>query len=298
MIDHIVHLADDLSLSASRHGKLRLLRWKYSLLHATYQSGATAIGVRSSWMASADFPERVEHIFSSDRDDEISQSFAEIRSSLVNPSIPSVSAVRNWNEAAKAAIGDLLVVIADDLMPCAGWDTLLDDVLVDLDPSRTAFVVKIAELENRDDLLLRHPVISRKYYERFGLWNSEYHGHYVDHDFTYAAYHHGLVLDGRRVRVTQLNAAYGQDVPLTASQVRMAAESAIDGRALFEKRWPQRRRRVTKRYFRPRPGLRRVPEWRRLGRIGLAKLGYLKGGIPRSLRTRYQAGSGLVKRAP
>lgn len=240
--------------------------------------------MRAEWLAAASSSERVEHIFSSDADDEISQSLSEIRAGVVNPRMQGVSAVRNWNAAAAAARGDLLVVIADDLLPCARWDALLDEVLVDLDPLLTPFVVKIAESDSHRDLLLRHPVVSRAYYNRFGLWNPEYQGHYVDHDFTYAAYNHGLVLDGRRVRLTHMNAAYGHSATRTESQVRMMSESATDGRALFARHWPLWRRRSTKRYFRPKPGQTRIHEGKRLFRIGIAKLGYLKAIVPHRMR--------------
>ena len=41
--------------------------------------------------------------------------------------------------------GDVLVVIADDLLPVAGWDNQIDELCVDLDPRRAPFVIKLRD---------------------------------------------------------------------------------------------------------------------------------------------------------
>src|SRR6476646_7802668 len=92
---------------------------RISLLHATYRAGQIALEGRDAWLARAGDPEQIEHIFAFDADDELSAGF----DGVASPPRDGVTAVRNWNAAAAVATGDLLVTIADDLLPCEGWDT-------------------------------------------------------------------------------------------------------------------------------------------------------------------------------
>ena len=88
---------------------------------ATYRAGSPAVTLRDKWIAAANQPGRVEHLFSSNADDEISMTCEEVAAGIIGCEMPGqVTAVRNWNAAAAACTGDLLVVIADDLHPLSG----------------------------------------------------------------------------------------------------------------------------------------------------------------------------------
>ena len=85
-----------------------------SLLHATYQRSSDPVEVKMIWLERAAHPERVEHIFALDADDRSSLEFTDGHLRVVSPGDAQwATSVRNWNAAASAASGSLLVVIAD-----------------------------------------------------------------------------------------------------------------------------------------------------------------------------------------
>jgi len=201
--------------------------------------------LRDKWIAAADQPSRVEHLFSSNADDEISMSCEEIAAGVVGCEMPGrVTAVRNWNAAAAASTGDLLVVIADDLHPSHGWDTALEALCHDLDPVRAAFVIKVNDHNVLDDLI-RHPVISRNYYKNYGLWHPQYDGYYVDNDFALSAHRRNVVIDGSQL-----------------------------GKAIFVPRWPTWKRRLIRWPLKPRAGQVVISPAERAIRGTVARLGY------------------------
>ena len=170
-----------------------------SLLHATYRAGERAVGVREEWLARAARPSRVEHVFSLDEDDAVSVAATGGLVRVVNPAVPGVTAVRNWIAAAKAASGDLLFVIADDLTPPHGWDATLDGLIGRVDPRRMAFAVRVADIVPSTDsrpTLMRHPVVSRRFYEEHGLFHPAFSGVFCDDDITMRAFRRAVVLDG------------------------------------------------------------------------------------------------------
>src|SRR5882724_9650615 len=105
-------------------------RPRISLLHATYKRVGGPAEVRDAWLDRAVDPDSIEYVLSMDADDLATVAVTEGLPRLVNPPQGgAVTAVRNWNAAAAAANGDLLVVIADDLFPPHGWDrTLLETI--------------------------------------------------------------------------------------------------------------------------------------------------------------------------
>lgn len=223
-----------------------------SLLHATYRAGPKAVAIRDAWLSAASTPERVEHLFACDEDDQISLATPEVSAGIVGPSTGDcVSAVRNWNNAARACSGDLLFVIADDLTPPAQWDSTLDRILVDLDPRRAPFVVNARDADDEGFYLIRHPIVSRRWYDRYGLFRPEYHGSYADNDLTYHATSLGLVIDGRALHLDHQHPTRGIDK--TESHKRVIADYDY-GKAVFKRRWPVWKRRMVRRPLRPRPG--------------------------------------------
>lgn len=102
--------------------------------------------VRDEWIPSAENPCRIEHLFAADADDAASMDTPEIAAGIIGDAQPGrVTAVRNWNAAAAASPGDLIVVIADDLWPSPGWDTAIERLCGDFDPKLAAFVIKVRD---------------------------------------------------------------------------------------------------------------------------------------------------------
>ena len=264
-----------------------------SLLHATYRAGASAVATRDAWLAAAELPERVTHVFSSDADDEVSAAHPAIREGRVNPPQDGVSAVRNWNAAADAASGDVLVVIADDLFPAVGWDAQIEELCVDLDPRRASFVIKLRDSADDTWALIRHPVVSRRYFEKYGLWFPAYEGHGVDNDFTQAAHRRQLVIDGRQFHFDH-HCPHHNELPWTESQRKMLTSQELGAR-LFSERWPIWKRRFIRRYLSPAPGQQTIPVWWRVRAALTYPLPYLLRPVPTSLIVKAKA---FKSRAP
>lgn len=193
-----------------------------SLLHATHRSRVNPLVLRDMWLSNADQPNSIEYIFAMDADDH--QSILATESAL--RCIPGESgsystAVRNWNAAAQLSTRDVLFVIADDLLPSPHWDTLLMRILIGLDPRHQAFAVKIRDSPDPGDALMRHPIVSRAFYEQHGLFNPSFNGVYCDNDITLRAFWECVLIDGRSVPFEHSHPAIDHDVVASESHARM-----------------------------------------------------------------------------
>ena len=225
---------------------------RISLLHATHHREAGPVAVKERWLATASRPGSIDYIFAMDGDDGESIRLTEGHHRIVGSIEPGVTAVRNWNNAATVATGELLFVIADDLMPNEGWDIHLRNVIGDLDPLRTSFAVKIKDSDRSDGVLLRHPVISRKFYEAHGLFNPKFRGLYCDNDITLRAFWRAAVLDGRSVEFLHEHPFGDEAAHASASQTKINTENEYKhGRQVFESEWTDRHRSASVRLVDP-----------------------------------------------
>lgn len=210
-----------------------------SLLHATHRSPEAALAVRAAWIDSAVHPSRIEHIFAMDDTDVSTVAATEGLDRVVVPATgDGVTAVTNWNAAAAIASGDLLFVIADDLHPPAGWDRLLDALLHGVDPATDEVAVKVTDSTLADDVLLRHPVITRAFHRRFGLWDPAFRGVYCDEDLTRRAATAARIVDGRALVLEHRHPHFDPDAPESESHRRMnSTEEYEHGLALMAERW-------------------------------------------------------------
>lgn len=216
---------------------------KISLLHATHCRPGGPVPVKRTWLEHANHPDLVEYIFSMDANDPESVTATDGHSRVVNaPRQGSVTAVRNWNAAAEIATGDLLMVVADDVYPPPGWDASLRQSIGTLDPQSVDFAVKVADGPGRN-MLLRHPVISRAFYRRFGLFSDDYRGLYCDNDLTVRAFWHSVILDGRSLELEHRHPTLRVTDGASASHRRMnTVEEQRFGRRVFVTSWPRRQR--------------------------------------------------------
>lgn len=149
---------------------------KISLLHATRRRSAQAVDARRLWLEKASKPERVEHIFAFDHDDESSDPLKKFHHVIQLDDGYSVGA---WNLAAKHATGDILMQMSDDWDPPAGWDDLVAGSL-DIASER---VLWVNEDYTRKDIMCM-AILTRKYYEKYGLFDPRFKNVYSDDDFT------------------------------------------------------------------------------------------------------------------
>lgn len=225
-----------------------------SLLHATYHAADRALAVRETWLANAERADLVEHIFAMDADDDESITVAEGYRSVISPALGGeVTAVRNWNAAAASAKGDLLFVIADDLYPPPGWDTALRRVIGRLDPLRADFAVKIDDGDVERATLLRHPIVSRRFYVRHGLFSPRFRGVYCDDDLSTRAFREAVIIDGRELRIEHRSPSC-DDLQGSFSRRRLnRPEEYEDGSAAFCASWTRRQREAPRILLRLRP---------------------------------------------
>ena len=255
---------------------------RYSLLHATFRAGEQAVRVRDEWLCRAHNPGAVEHLFAYDADDEISAGTGDIVATGVCglSGARHVTAVHNWNAAAAAARGEILVVIADDLRPMNGWDSEPDRVIGSLAPDSAEFVVKITDDLRPHDTLIRHPVVSRAYFQRRGLWDPRYTGYGVDNAFTLTAHLAGLVIDGRSVQFH--HARSDSDQGITESQRRMRADGASARQ--FESLVPRCKRYHRRNDVKVRRGRTELLGIDRCAAATISRTGFLWGAIPECAR--------------
>lgn len=212
-----------------------------SLLHATYRAGHSALGVRGAWLSEAAVKSRVEHIFALDANDAASMAATQGFRRVVGAPRPGrVTAVRNWNAAASVASGDLLFVIADDLLPPTGWDVQLSRLMCCLDPRRNAFAVKVFDGGPPEKApLLRHPVVSRAFYSRFGLFDPRYDGVYCDNDLSKRAFWRAVIIDGREMRLQHCHPDAGAERSESHQRMNDPAEYVL-GLRTFGAVWGHR----------------------------------------------------------
>lgn len=171
-----------------------------SLLHATHQSLHSSETFEARWRSTAKHPGRIEHIFAMDHSAKLSVKLTRGSRRVVTrrPDAKS-TAVANWNAAANSASGDLLFVIADDLIPYEGWDEGISIGLTPSDCRNIPFAIKVSDSHLEKDSLLRHPIISREFYAQNGLFDPDFRGVYCDDDLTLRAFCSSQILDRRNV---------------------------------------------------------------------------------------------------
>jgi hypothetical protein len=226
---------------------------KISILHATFRSQSGPVSIKETWLQRAERPELIEYVFAMDADDEATVSETEGHHRVVgSPGDGQVTAVRNWNAAAAAtSSGDILMVIADDLLPPQAWDTTLVTMIGSLDASTVAFAIKVTDSPYENDTLLRHPIVSRAFYQRYGLFSSGYRGVFCDNDITVRAFWHSVILDGRSMILEHQHPAFNTSEVWSESQ--RSINTPFDyqrGRELFEATWSLRQR-LARRHLAP-----------------------------------------------
>lgn len=218
------------------------MRPTISLLHATYRRHPGPVEVKQAWLERADDAASVEYIFAMDDDDEATLLDTQGHQRVVGPGCGGVvTSVRNWNAAAAMATGDLLMVVADDLFPPQGWDSALRSLIGAIDPLRVPLAVKLTDSGDRGDLLLRHPVVTRAFYDRWGLFSDAYRGVYCDNDITTRAYWRAVILDGRMLALDHRHPSVLSGVESSESFVSVNREAEYEyGAVVYTSIWSAR----------------------------------------------------------
>jgi hypothetical protein len=209
---------------------------RISLLHATRGRAQAAWECRERWLGMAANPAAVEHILAVDSDDASSVELAKQFSHVV---VEPGSCVRAWNAAAKVAVGDVLVQLSDDWIPCYGWDTA---ILAEIGDTSLEWVLAVSD-GNRTDSLLCMAILTRARLERQEggtLFSPEYLSVYSDNEFSHRAWRDGVVIDAReRLKFRHVHPYFDSSVPMDATyKASNAAERYDQGRSVFAIRNP------------------------------------------------------------
>jgi tetratricopeptide (TPR) repeat protein len=207
---------------------------RISLLHATRGRWAQAIQAMNLWMSRAENPMAVEHIFAIDEDDEeTNEKLARFRG-VMSHSNCSVGA---WNAAADNSSGDILVQLADDFEPPAGWDRLIVDAL-----GGDIFAPKVLRVAdgNRTDGLITCAIVTRRWHDIHGLFHGEYRNVYSDNDLTATATKAGAIIEAPHILIRHHHPFFNDKVKMDATYERGndPAEYAR-AKALYAKRHPE-----------------------------------------------------------
>lgn len=213
--------------------------FRISVLHATYKSDSSPMDHRDVWLSRAKNPERVEYIFAMNDDDvsSITATAGALRV-LTTPKDNLSTAVQNWNSGAALSTGDVLFVISDDLFPPLDWDEQLDRIVHDCDPHNRDFAIKVRDSPYPEDTTLRHPLISRRFYERFGLFDEAFRGVYCDNDITLRAFLFSVIIDGRSLKFEHQHPHFDSKIGASASHAKINESREYSwGKDVFLHKW-------------------------------------------------------------
>ena len=176
-----------------------------SLLHATRGRPMQAVRTRMEWLRMADHPERVEHLFAADYNDETAEVFVRFPTAFLAGDGGPVAA---WNAAAAASRGDVLLQLSDDWKPFRGWDTAILEAIGDT--SKPA-VLAINDGHRTDDLLCM-AILTRARYEQQGyLFHPEFFSMFSDNHFSQCAWRDRVVIEARdRITIEHMHPAFGK----------------------------------------------------------------------------------------
>ena len=241
----------------------------FSLLHATRGRVPMALAARDRWLATAENPDQIEHIFALDRDDKKSVAgLCAYRHVVVEDH--ERGCVAAWNLAARASHGEILIQLSDDWLPFPGWDMQIIKRFRNLsDPG----VLRISDGRRVDDLLCM-AIFTRPWLEKNGgdFLSPEYFGVYSDDEFSFLAYEAGVVIDARDIVLSHLHPNYEAYIEMDETHQRQNNEKRLAaGKNIFLRRNPQALRRwihawTDSRYFLP-PSHRAVCDAAFLARI-------------------------------
>ncbi len=174
-------------LKAQRHPVI-------SLLHATRGRPKIAADARRQWLNRATHPDRVEHLFAFDFNDEQSMPLAVYRHVIQTGNGASVGA---WNLAAAASCGDILIQINDDFEPPMGWDVMIEQAFAGKYADSAA--LKVSDGHRTDDLLCI-AVINRARYQQQGFFlHPRFKSVFSDDFHSWSAYKDGIVIDANHI---------------------------------------------------------------------------------------------------
>lgn len=225
-----------------------------SLLHATRGRPKLAAEARRQWLNRAKYPDRVEHLFAIDFDDEQSVPLCVYRHVIQTDK--EGASVGAWNMAAAASCGQILIQLNDDFDPPMHWDVMIESAFENhatknqsYDPmnpfasfwaSHEAEMNKPAALRvsdgHRKDPQLCIAIINRARYEQQGYFlHPRFKSVFSDDYHSWAAYRDGIVIDASHIVIEHdhpfFKGGAGWDETYATHNSR---ERYLEGEAIFK----------------------------------------------------------------
>jgi hypothetical protein len=198
-----------------------------SLVHATRGRVEQSTKARAMWIGMARHPERVEHIFAVDSDDEASQVLRRFNSVVVSGAGGCVEA---WNAAAAKATGDIIIQLSDDWIPPRNWDVEIESRM---DTSK-AQVLAVSDGHRKDDLLCMAILARRRLIEQGHLFHPDFLGVFSDNWFTHCAKRDGVIVDATDLVFEHQHPAFG-GAEMDETYAKQNSEAAYAyGKRVFE----------------------------------------------------------------
>lgn len=166
---------------------------KISLLHATRGRAQEALNMRDLWLARAEDPDAIEHIFGCDMDDEEGPRLGGFKHIIQDAGGGPCGA---WNMAASIASGEVLVQVSDDMIPPQGWDRLILESLGDT--SRPS-VLRVSDGHRTDGLIVLAIVTRAWYRKQDYLFHPDFFSMYSDNWLTECAEKAGAIIEAREI---------------------------------------------------------------------------------------------------
>lgn len=170
-----------------------------SLLHPTIRPEAWQAASRA-WIETCESPANVQYVLVPEPGVGFGR-FAPAEFPLVGDGFISLNKrgrglPQAFNHAASVSDGRILVTIADDLWPCAGWDRIL---LEAVGTTEIAAVWAEVGIPHLDSQIIVHPILTRGYYEQRGgqIFHEGYTAWYADNEFSDIAMRDGVIIDAR-----------------------------------------------------------------------------------------------------
>ncbi len=227
-----------------------------SLCHATYHSRKKPKEIKDLWLKNSYQRDLIEYIPGLNKNDLGAFKNTNQMKRFISMRSDICTAVINWNGAASISSGDILFAIADDLVPSQGWDQKLRELLKGLNPRKYHFAIKINDSNSNFDTKMRHPIISRRFYEEFGLFDNNFRGVFCDDDITNRAFWKSLIIDGRDIKIMHdnENLRKGVNLEIPISTLKINQESEYEyGFKIIQEKWSYKRLIAKKILFKKKP---------------------------------------------
>ena len=211
--------------------------------------------IKELWLENSYQRDLIEYIPGLNKDDLEAINDTEGMNRFISMETDFCTAVNNWNGAASISKGDILFAIADDLIPSKGWDKKLRELLINLNPRKYHFAIKINDSNSNLDTKMRHPIISRRYYEKFGLFDNKFRGVFCDDDITNTAFWKSLIIDGREIEIShnrEQNKGKNFNIPISTININKESEYEF-GFKIIQEKWSYKRLIAKKILFKKKP---------------------------------------------